>query len=339
MDKNQLKRLAGLPVITEKQWSGKVEAKKTPPEGLFADGTKAEICKWLKENHTDYAGAMSALNFYINRAGRNLDVKRRATLEACKDELRKAYGVKEALEPFDMQLLRRMAGLAAEPAPVVEKEEAEVDDAEAVGDAAAEGEPPEEGEDEMPAIIAKIAAKVEGKTGDELIELIQKVYDAGFKDGEEAHEEEAEGEEEVKESTDSKGKEIKAGCKIIWKDTNGEHTGTVEADPKYNGGLKVGGRSVKNIIDDSDSVMVVEDSVTEAARKPKAAEPEMSGNLTASVGVDKEDDAGWLAVELAKAGMAVDMEEAMGVFYFNFKNKADEAKARKLAEKLQIALV
>ena len=46
-----------------------------------------------------------------------------------------------------------------------------------------------------------------------------------------------------------------------------------------------------------------------------------------------------MAVELAKAGLTVDMEEAMGVFYFNFKNKADEAKAAKIAAKLQIALV
>lgn len=439
MDKNQLKRLAGLPVVTEKQTFAKVEVK-TPPKGLFMEATKAEVCVWLKENHADYASAVATLNKQITAAGRTLDVARRATLEACKDELRKAYGVKEALEPFDMQLLRKMAGLAPVAEPVVEKEEED----DPAASASAEGDvPAEEAEDEMPAIIAKIAAKVEGKTGDELIALIQKVYDAGFKDGEEAHEEEApEGEEEVKEAAgefvvyhddgknypikkrvstlataqkhaeamgkeyktasfeywsdklnpskqvkeaaDSKGKEIKAGCKLIWKDANGEHTGTVEADPKYNGGLRVGGRSVKNIIDDSDSVMVVEsmttitnfdgfksdlmkklqggshvtvtvkmvkpnvlsysfqtneDAVTEAARKPKATEPAPTGNITASVGVDKEDDAGWMAVELAKAGLTVDMEEAMGVFYFNFKNKADEAKAAKIAAKLQIALV
>lgn len=383
MDKNQLKRLAGLPVITEKQTFVKVEVK-TPPQGLFMEATKADVCAWLKENHSDYASAVATLNKQITTAGRTLDVARRAMLEACKDELRKAYGVKEALEPFDMQLLRKMAGLAPATEPVVEKEEED----DPAASAEAEGDvPAEEAEDEMPAIIAKIAAKVEGKTGDELIELIQKVYDAGFKDGEEAHEAEApEGEEEVKEAADSKGKEIKAGCKLIWKDANGEHTGTVEADPKYNGGLRVGGRSVKNIIDDSDSVMVVEsmttitnfegfksdlmkkleggksvvvtvkmvkpnvvsysfqtktneDAVTEAARKPKAAQPAPTGNLTASVGVDKEDDAGWMAVELAKAGLTVDMEEAMGVFYFNFKNKADEAKAAKIAAKLQIALV
>ena len=39
-----------------------------------------------------YQSAMSMLNFYINRAGKNLPKKRRETLEAAKDELRVAFG-------------------------------------------------------------------------------------------------------------------------------------------------------------------------------------------------------------------------------------------------------
>jgi hypothetical protein len=35
---------------------------------------------------------MSMLTFYINRAGRTLSKRRRATLEAAKDELRDLYG-------------------------------------------------------------------------------------------------------------------------------------------------------------------------------------------------------------------------------------------------------
>jgi hypothetical protein len=35
---------------------------------------------------------MSMLNFYINRAGRNLSRERRQILERAKDELRKAFG-------------------------------------------------------------------------------------------------------------------------------------------------------------------------------------------------------------------------------------------------------
>ena len=39
-----------------------------------------------------YQSAMSMLNFYINRAGRNLSPKRRRILERAKDELRAAFG-------------------------------------------------------------------------------------------------------------------------------------------------------------------------------------------------------------------------------------------------------
>ena len=39
-----------------------------------------------------FRSAMSMLNFYINRGGRNLPAKRKATLERAKAELRKLYG-------------------------------------------------------------------------------------------------------------------------------------------------------------------------------------------------------------------------------------------------------
>ncbi|HEX8726228.1 MAG TPA: DUF3175 domain-containing protein [Gemmatimonadaceae bacterium] len=39
-----------------------------------------------------FRSAMSMLNFYINRAGRNLPEAQRARLEAAKDELRALYG-------------------------------------------------------------------------------------------------------------------------------------------------------------------------------------------------------------------------------------------------------
>ena len=41
-----------------------------------------------------FQSAMSMLNFYINRAGRNLPASRRRILEASKDELRALYGRK-----------------------------------------------------------------------------------------------------------------------------------------------------------------------------------------------------------------------------------------------------
>ena len=39
-----------------------------------------------------FQSAMSMLNFYINRAGRNLPEKQRKVLEDAKDELRAAFG-------------------------------------------------------------------------------------------------------------------------------------------------------------------------------------------------------------------------------------------------------
>ncbi len=41
-----------------------------------------------------FQSAMSMLNFYINRAGKNLPAGRKKTLEAAKDELREQFGRK-----------------------------------------------------------------------------------------------------------------------------------------------------------------------------------------------------------------------------------------------------
>lgn len=46
---------------------------------------------------TPYQSAMSMLNFYINRAGRNLSADRRLVLYRAKDELRKAFHREERL--------------------------------------------------------------------------------------------------------------------------------------------------------------------------------------------------------------------------------------------------
>jgi hypothetical protein len=41
---------------------------------------------------TPYQSAMSMLNFYINRAGKNLPQKRKRVLQRAKDELRAVFG-------------------------------------------------------------------------------------------------------------------------------------------------------------------------------------------------------------------------------------------------------
>lgn len=47
---------------------------------------------------TPYQSAMSMLNFYINRAGRDLPARRKHVLELAKSELRKAFGKEERHE-------------------------------------------------------------------------------------------------------------------------------------------------------------------------------------------------------------------------------------------------
>ena len=50
----------------------------------------AEISK--RRKGTPYQSAMSMLNFYINRAGKNLEKKQKDTLEKAKDKLRHEFG-------------------------------------------------------------------------------------------------------------------------------------------------------------------------------------------------------------------------------------------------------
>jgi hypothetical protein len=67
---------------------------------IFKSGTAAEIAESLKQSSSKsrrrkgspFQSAMSMLNFYINRAGRNLPKSRRDTLQRAKGKLREAFG-------------------------------------------------------------------------------------------------------------------------------------------------------------------------------------------------------------------------------------------------------
>lgn len=69
---------------------------------VFKKGNANEIAASLKHSSsasrrrkgTPFQSAMSMLNFYINRAGRNLSKERRDTLQSAKRELRAAFGRK-----------------------------------------------------------------------------------------------------------------------------------------------------------------------------------------------------------------------------------------------------
>jgi hypothetical protein len=68
--------------------------------GVFVRGSPREIAASLKRSAersrrrkaAPYASAMSMLNFYLNRAGKNLGARQKARLERAKKELRKLFG-------------------------------------------------------------------------------------------------------------------------------------------------------------------------------------------------------------------------------------------------------
>lgn len=86
-----------------KKWSQKVTQESNAldlEEGVFTWNDPKKIAQSLKvsaENSTRRKGtplqsAMSMVNFYINRAGKSLDLSQKQILEKSKQELRKLFG-------------------------------------------------------------------------------------------------------------------------------------------------------------------------------------------------------------------------------------------------------
>jgi hypothetical protein len=67
----------------KKKWSGKVGTSWSPPPGLFTMQADV-IADTLESESGSCAQAMSRLNFYINRAGKNLQKRDRTRLTAAK---------------------------------------------------------------------------------------------------------------------------------------------------------------------------------------------------------------------------------------------------------------
>lgn len=76
-------------------WSADVKTKKHPKEGLFATGSATEIANWLKDSHDDLKSAMGALNFYVNRAGKNLSDSQKGKLSHAKALLHAKFQTKD----------------------------------------------------------------------------------------------------------------------------------------------------------------------------------------------------------------------------------------------------
>jgi hypothetical protein len=88
---------------TAKKWSHHVMETSDAMDiqkDIFRTGSAESIARSLKHSSTvshrrkgsPFQSAMSMLNFYINRAGRNLPKERRETLQRAKRKLREAFG-------------------------------------------------------------------------------------------------------------------------------------------------------------------------------------------------------------------------------------------------------
>ena len=88
---------------SQRRWSAKVTETSDAldlEDDIFKSRNARRIAASLKHSaehsHRRKAGpfqsAMSMLNFYINRAGRNLPASRKKVLEAAKSELRQLFG-------------------------------------------------------------------------------------------------------------------------------------------------------------------------------------------------------------------------------------------------------
>jgi hypothetical protein len=88
---------------SERYWSGEVTRKSDALDlepGVFELDDPERIARSLRDSAEastrrkagPYQSAMSMLNFYINRAGRNLPRARRQVLTEAKEALRRLYG-------------------------------------------------------------------------------------------------------------------------------------------------------------------------------------------------------------------------------------------------------
>src|SRR5689334_20610316 len=90
-------------------------------KGIFTHNDPRRIAFSLKlsaersdrRKSTPLRSAMSMLNFYINRAGRNLSASRREILERAKIELRKAFSDQNAIGRHSISRFHVMAVLQA----------------------------------------------------------------------------------------------------------------------------------------------------------------------------------------------------------------------------------
>jgi hypothetical protein len=91
------------PRKSPRKWSARVTERSDAmdlEDSVFKQRSAAAVARSLKRSaershrrkSSPFRSAMSMLNFYINRAGKNLSAAKRRKLERAKDELREAFG-------------------------------------------------------------------------------------------------------------------------------------------------------------------------------------------------------------------------------------------------------
>jgi hypothetical protein len=89
--------------MAKKRWSAEVTEHSDALDlegGVFASDDPHRIAESLKRSAEEsdrrkaepFRSAMSMLNFYVNRAGKNLPARHRQILDRAKDELRAVFG-------------------------------------------------------------------------------------------------------------------------------------------------------------------------------------------------------------------------------------------------------
>ncbi len=89
--------------MPKKYWSARVMQKSNAldlEKGVFTFKNPKKIAASLQKSALEsrrrkakpFQSAMSMLNFYINRAGKNLEPEQKAILEEAKEELKKLFG-------------------------------------------------------------------------------------------------------------------------------------------------------------------------------------------------------------------------------------------------------
>jgi topoisomerase IA-like protein len=105
--------------MAAKKWSAKVETDSThPDEGLF-NQSASKIAKALaskKVSPKGPASGMQMLNFYINRAGKNLPKERHAELEKAKELLSGMIAKEKAKAPGKKTAVKKAAKKTAKKA-------------------------------------------------------------------------------------------------------------------------------------------------------------------------------------------------------------------------------